>query len=277
MLDPHGHLPFQLESLPDGSFSVRWQDLTLLQFQSSGTSAFIGADIPPSIALADVLRWGAPFALARSGSFLLHAACVAHERRAIALVAPGGTGKSTLGHTLTRAGWLRVSDDALLCGPGGHVDGEAEIILREWCRKHAAESKRGGEVNFETLTEALSGISSVSTRQAELAAIVFLELPRTHNGRFASRRLSSITGFHQLVQHGFGSRPTRAIWQDEARLYGALASSVPLWCVRVPEGLEAMRSAVSEWLPAIMSGPMPSPQPMPATLRTERRGSAPGT
>jgi hypothetical protein len=277
MLDPHGHLPFQLESFPDGSFSVRWQDLTLLQFQSSGIDALIGADIPPSIALADVLRWGAPFALARSGLFLLHAACVAHEHRAIAFVAPGGTGKSTLGHTLKKTGWLRISDDALLCGPGGQVDGGVEVVLRDWCHKHAAEAKRGGQVNFAALTEALSGISSISARQADLAAIVFLELPRTHNGRFSSRRLSSIAGFHQLVQHGFASSPTRAIWQDEARVYGALANTVPLWSVRAPEGLEAMQGAVSEWLPMMMGGPMPLQQPVPATLSADRRGSAPGT
>jgi hypothetical protein len=249
------HVPFELVPSEDGSFAICWKHIQVLRFSARGMLAQVGEGARQHFALIDILRWGAPFALVERGLVLLHAACVAHQGRAVALMAPGGTGKSSLGGVLHNAGWTTIADDALLCDADGHVGPRAEAVLRAWCREQAPRVEGSGCVDYESLAESLLALrASVAMAQQQLDAIAFLRLPRNHNGLFTSERVAAVSGFHELAQHSFGAAPGSVAWAHEARVYQGLASAVPLWSVHAPEGLEAMQGALPQWLATLAVG-----------------------
>jgi hypothetical protein len=251
------HNRFELSLDSNGGYRVCGGGLTLLEFSGCDTAARLDATTLDQLDVVDVLRWGAPFALAQRGMCVLHAACVAQHGRAIALVAPGGTGKSTLAATLVEAGWQRVADDALLCS-GAHVDPRAEVALRAWCRAAAPQAARTHRVDFASLADELRELASTGAHAAghapahRLAAIVFLQLPRTRDGSFACQPVSPVTGFDLLAQHGFGAAPGVDAWLHEARAYTALANTVPLWTASAPEGMHSMHRALAGWLAQVL-------------------------
>lgn len=269
---PKAHVPFTLVAAGADGFAVHYGVQPLIVFSLPGMRATLGDGALGQFSAADLLRWSAPFALAQRGVILLHAACVAREGLALAMMAPGGTGKSTLAGALQRRGWQSVADDALYCGLDGHVDVRAEPLLRAWCRENAPSFAQTGMVDFEPLAvaletlaspaldgeelaEARSGYSTAfacSMAQPKLGGIAFLALPRNADATFTWHMLTPVTAFHYLVQHGFGAAPTSAAWRNEAEAYQALAGRVPSWSLRVPEGSDALAATVpvaaAQWL-----------------------------
>lgn len=81
--------------------------------------ALLISDLPADPSWRAEVLWGPLLlhALAWRGWYALHAACVrlgpAADAPAVALIAPSGTGKSTLARAAHARGWLRLSDDVL--------------------------------------------------------------------------------------------------------------------------------------------------------------------
>jgi hypothetical protein len=246
----------QIIVAPDGGFGVRHGDVTVIDFPDSGTRARIDDQAARYLPISEILRLCAPFALAQRGLVLLHAGCAMRDGNALCFIAPGGTGKSTIAAALQQEGWQCVSDDALLCDPDGYVDVRAEVLLRSWCRELAPTVARTGQVDFESLAAELIALRARlhdDDPVARLCGIIFLRLPRTNDGQFSGEILSPVNGFHELAQQSFGAAPGSAAWAHEARVYQGLANTIPLWSVRVPQGLEAMQQALPGWLGSLAS------------------------
>ena len=240
---------FRLVTQADGGFSVCWGNTPILEFSAPGTIASIPPGAEDQFAMVDLLRWGAPFALTQRGLTLLHAACAVGPHGALALMAPGGTGKTTTALALQRLGWELIAGDALLLDGAGHVDARAEFVLRDWCEQASASAKRIRTVDYATLINLLLQLQSSPERSAAaLTAIAFVSLPRTLDGSIVARALTPMAAFHELVQHGFGSAPECSAWRLEARGYQALANRVRFWSTRVPEGAEPLERALSNGL-----------------------------
>ncbi len=93
----------------------------------------------------DVLGRALALAMHQRGALALHASGVAFPGGAIALVAPSGTGKSTLGFALVRAGGKLLSDDTLPVEPGPPArarPGVQSIRLRDDAASVLGEQER---------------------------------------------------------------------------------------------------------------------------------------
>src|SRR5262249_27543901 len=90
------------------AYSLDFQGRPLLRFQDSGQRCRLSSIDPGPFKHFDILRWGAPFALAPQGIVSLHASCIMKGGLAIAFLGTGGTGKSTLARRLRDRGWERL-------------------------------------------------------------------------------------------------------------------------------------------------------------------------
>ncbi len=199
----------------------------------------------------DLLRWGAPLALAAEGLVALHASAVHKDGMTLGFLGIGGAGKSTLAWELGRRGWERITDDLMICDAEGRVNVLAERLLRQWCHDQAAKIDNSTWIDYSDLARRLC--DPHNQRWLPVSGLWFLDESRGRS--FAIRPLSGGDHFRRLVQYGFGGLPMPAAWAHQFQVYAALAGRVPGAILQVPEGLDELRSALpqleddlSQWL-----------------------------
>ena len=102
----------------DGRWRIRFDDGDEYQVESGPAGARIlrgrcGTGPPPDRAVERALGAPLALALAEGGIWLLHAAAIERDGRAVALVGASGAGKSTLAAAAPAVGARRVADDQL--------------------------------------------------------------------------------------------------------------------------------------------------------------------
>ena len=106
---------FQHGILADGSFYMRWEDWLELLVSPDGKSVLCGNRSNVALEAFDayLANFAVSAALIQQGEEPLHATVVEIDDRAVGLMGPSGTGKSTLAAHLINGGWDLVTDDML--------------------------------------------------------------------------------------------------------------------------------------------------------------------
>jgi hypothetical protein len=195
----------------------------------------------------DILRWGAPFALAPQGIVSLHASAVTKNHTAIGILGIGGSGKSTLARRLRDCQWERLADDMMMVDDDGRVNSLCEEVMHGWCGVQSGKS----EINYQELWDLVKEPSQ--QHWVPLNALLFLD--DTRGKEFRLRPLKSGECFHRLVKYGFGGLPTPAAWEHQFRVYGVLAANLKVGVLQTPDGLEhltaklpQLEASLSLWL-----------------------------
>ena len=229
------------------AYTLNFQNRTLLRFEDSGKHGFLASLDPHPFSPADILRWGAPFALAPQGIVSLHASAVAKNSLVVAFLGIGGAGKSTLARRLRDRQWERLADDMMMVDDTGRLNTHCEEVLHDWCRSQAEKQ----EIDYQNLANELQ--KPGDQHWVPLKGIVFLEKPKGE--KFRLRPLASGECFHRLVKYGFGGLPTPAAWEHQFRVYGVLASRMKAGLLQTPNGLELLAEqlphlevSLSQWL-----------------------------
>ena len=229
------------------AYTLDFQGRTLLRFEDSGKRGCLTSLDPRPFPPADILRWGAPFALAPQGVVSLHASAVAKNDVAVALLGIGGAGKSTLARRLRDRQWERLADDMMMVDDAGRVNTLCEEILQPWCGAQAGQL----EINYQELAKQVQKPNQ--QRWVPLGGLLFLDKARGQE--FRLRPLTSGECFHRLVKYGFGGLPTPAAWEHQFRVYGALAGKLKAGVLQTPDGLNLLTAqlphlevCISQWL-----------------------------
>jgi hypothetical protein len=229
------------------AYSLDFQGRPLVRFEDSGQRARLSSIEPGTFKHFDILRWGAPFALAPQGVISLHASCVTKHGLAIAFLGSGGAGKSTLARRLRDRHWERLADDMMMVDDSAQVNACCEEVVHRWCDDQAGRR----EVNYRELAERIQEPNH--QRWLALRALLFLDKARGQE--FRLRSLPSGDCFHRLVKYGFSSLPTPEAWEHQFRIYGGLASRLQAGVLQCPNGLEPLTSqlphlenCISQWL-----------------------------
>jgi hypothetical protein len=229
------------------AYRLDFQGRTLLRFEDSGKLGKLSSLEPSPFSHFDVLRWGAPFALAPLGIVSLHASCVMNQERAIAFLGVGGAGKSTLARRLRDRRWERLADDMMMVDQYAQVNAQCEEVVHRWCEDQAGRL----EVNYRDLAERLH--QSKYQRWLPLRGLLFLDKAR--GNEFRLRSLTSGDCFHRLVKYGFGGLPTPEAWEHQFRIYGALAGRLQGGGLQTPDGVDHLTAqlphledCIRQWL-----------------------------
>ncbi|HEV2949736.1 MAG TPA: hypothetical protein VGX70_20335 [Gemmataceae bacterium] len=229
------------------AYTLDFQGRTLLCFEDSGKRGRLVSLEPGPFMPADILRWGAPFALAPQGIVSLHASAVAKNGMMVAFLGIGGAGKSTIARRLRERQWEKLVDDMMMVDDTGRVNANCEEVVHDWCRAQAEKQ----DITYEDLANELQ--KPGYQRWVSLKGIVFLEKPRGE--KFRLRPLASGECFHRLVKYGFGGLPTPAAWEHQFRVYGVLAGRLKAAVLQPPNGLELLVNqlphlevSLSQWL-----------------------------
>jgi hypothetical protein len=229
------------------SYRLDFQGRTLLRFEDSGKFGRLPSLEPSPFSHFDILRWGAPFALAPMGIVSLHASCVLKDDLAISFLGVGGAGKSTLARRLRDRRFERLADDMMMVDEDAQVNARCEEVVHYWCEAQAGRL----EVDYRQLAEQLHKPNH--QRWVPLQGLLFLD--KTRGQEFRLRALTSGEGFHRLVKYGFGGLPTPGAWQHQFRVYGALASRLQAAVLQTPDGLDLLTAqlphledCLSQWL-----------------------------
>jgi hypothetical protein len=233
------------------AYTLDFQSQTLLRFEDSGKRARLTAAEPCPFPVKDILRWGAPFALAPQGIVCLHASAVRKNDMTVAFLGIGGSGKSTLARGLADQKWDRLADDMMLVDDIGRVNTHCEKVLHRWCDCQTSRILENSDdrslttsatVNYEELADQLR--KPDQQKWVWLSALIFLD--ETRGKEFRLRPLESGKCFHRLVKYGFGGLPTPAAWEHQFRVYGALAAKLKASLLQTPEGMEQLTANLSQ-------------------------------
>jgi hypothetical protein len=238
-------VPFELRHDSRTAYTITCADGPLLAFEDSGCGARIGPMGFEVFRWRDVLRWGAPFALAAQGHVALHGSAVSRDDGPlVAFLGVGGGGKTTLAAALRRRGWRQITDDVIFCASNGRVRLNGEDLLRQWVADHDEHVNTESRVDYTELGRRLTNPSRQGT--AELAVLAFLNEARGPGPGFAVQPLSATETFCGLVKYGFGGLPCPAAWKSQFEVYGTLAERTTALRLAAPEGLLAMEAALDQ-------------------------------
>ena len=237
------HVPLTLHPDSPISYTLEGEGQPLVHFENAGKSARLGNFDSRMFARHDVLRWGAPFALAPQGLVALHASAAHKDGLTVGFLGIGGAGKSTLACELSRRGWQPIADDLLVCDADGRVNVLAEQVLRHWCEVQASRVDAQPRLDYSDLARQLT--ESVNQDRQPLSGLAFLSETRGA-ANFALRPLSAGDHFHRLVAYGFGGLPVATAWAHQFDVYGTLAERVPGAILQAPDGLEVVRAALPQ-------------------------------
>lgn len=241
------HLRFDIRSEDTDRFSLEWKGQTLIRFIDGGQTALLEAtDFAPM----DLLRWGAPLALAPLGKVVLHAAAVGLDDRVFAFCGIGGAGKSTLAQALARRGTRLVSDDLVILDRGIRVELGAEAKLRRWCSEKSSASS-AGPIHFVELFETLT--TEPIGDELALEGLFFVDENRTGDSSAAIDPLDPTETFQRLVTHGFGGLKIPKAWKHQFEAYAAISANVRAAALRMPSGIDRMEDALGPFMEVLRS------------------------
>jgi hypothetical protein len=189
-------------------------------------------------------RLALPLVLAALGHQVLHGSAVLMRDGVVALCAPSGAGKSTLAYGFIRRGLPAVADDAVVLEPSTP---QPLVIPVPFAVRLRPQSRTHFSVDGLLATQ-----PELARERLPLAAICTLE-----RGRLAEplvERLSPAHAFPAVLAQAytFGLLdPTRRRRIVDG--YLTLASCVPVFRVTVPDGLQALDSALDAIEAAVSS------------------------
>jgi len=238
------HVRFGVTYQNEDAFTLTWEHGELIRYEDGGAKAVLAPDAHRSFATRDLVRWGAPLALARCGHVLLHAATASKYGSRVAFVGRGGAGKSTLVRDLQGHGWKQLTDDVLAVNKDARAAPTAEAELRAWCNEVTPKVQTTGAIPYQELVRRLN--AKLKDAWGRLDALTFLTLPRSSDHRFSLTPLTGHAVFQALVEEGFGGSPHPQAWKHQFLVYGALTSNMRAYVARAPEGIEPMREALDD-------------------------------
>jgi hypothetical protein len=176
-------------------------------------------------------RLALPLVLAALGHHVLHGSAVLMPGGVVALCARSGAGKSTLAYGFTRRGLDPVADDAVVLEPSSSAP---LVVPLPFALRLRSQSRVHFSVDGELATQ-----PDVAQEGLQLAAICTLERADVAAPRV--ERLPPARAFRAVLAHaysfGLADAPRRRRMVDG---YLRLASSVPVFLVTVPDGLETL-------------------------------------
>jgi hypothetical protein len=218
-------------------------------------------------------------ALAADGLLALHASAVELGGRALAIVGPSGTGKSTLAALLCAAGARLVADDVLRVDATG--SGAICFPGTRGLRLRPAATSLKGRIHAAAVEETADGRTRVlPTQRADgplkLYAAIVPE-PSREAKRLEVRRLGAMEGLQELLRH-----PRLGAWRARepiARLFELTAEVAPTLAVyraRIPWGPPFQPALAEEILASvgIRAASRPGTPEPGAAVGSDRHGAA---
>jgi hypothetical protein len=126
----------------------------------------------------DVVAMGLASLLRRRGMFLIHAFAASHRHRALLLAGAIGSGKTTTGISLLRAGWKLLSNDSPL------------LKIDEPIHPVDAETPRAGRILVLSYPGLLSAYPDTLRRFPELQRLSAVEEPALASGAGSRRKVT---------------------------------------------------------------------------------------
>ena len=196
-----------------------------------------------------------PLALQAAGRSLLHASAVETADGVVAFCGRSGSGKSTVAHALARRGLPQWADDAVLFtlrtederGPGPAEATTRRLPWRPRLRSDAAERWAGQDEPARS-----------RSNERPLLAVHLLERA-AEPGAFAAgaphavEPLRLIHAFPALLDNAyhFPAEDRRNPIAALAETYLTLATSVPTFRLTLPDGLDALETALDDLAPTL--------------------------
>ncbi len=198
--------------------------------------------VPEAVERLPVLGGALGHLLHQRGHLVLHADAVQVGGAAIAVVGPRGLGKSTTATALVWAGHALVADDVVAVAADGTV-APGSPWLRVWpdaLRAVGVDPEALARVHPEVEKRWLRAPSAASA-PVRLAAIYAL----ARGPELAVEPLSGVEAVVELVRHTYGVEAlVGAARGENLRRAAALARSVGVWRVTVPEALGGLGALV---------------------------------
>lgn len=186
--------------MSDGQLTIETSDAGWLRLSPHTRCLEVPRDTDPITREVRLLTTPMLLLAAINGRASLHASCVDIGGRAVAIAAPGGSGKTTLAGTLLRRGHGLLAEDVTIVDESGRVLPGPDLLR---LRPDVAPKILGGS-NLEVVHESDERIMVRSgtdgSEPIPLSAIVFLKNGDrcTHEKRFDPMRIADLwqVGFH---------------------------------------------------------------------------------
>jgi hypothetical protein len=194
-----------------------------------------------------------PLLLAEHGDLALHAAAVVDRDRAIVFCGPPGRGKSTLTAALALTGRAVLSDDGVVISELEQTPlawpGQLGVRIVPGALRALERGKdESGRQLGEKATHLMSAGESV-TGASPVAAIVLLA-PRG-GPRVQVERVDPVAALPALIPHALHGGPDRMA--HVLRLAALVVARVPVFRVRLPDRLGALRDQAEALLEALVT------------------------
>jgi hypothetical protein len=199
--------------------------------------------------LFDYLRGLAPKLLGLRGLSVLHGAAASYGANTTGICGSSGAGKTTTATLLAKHGERLIAEDLLLLdlrsgeGPSLFLEGEKQLL--NWCTAGArALSAPGAILETEALPEVASGIAT------KLTSLWFLD--REQRGEELKRvQMHGADAMVHLLANGFLGSDDQAAWRRHLAAASAIASAVPAYELRAPDGIARLDQALERFVKAV--------------------------
>jgi hypothetical protein len=199
--------------------------------------------------LEDLMAMGLTGHLRRRGLFLIHAFAAACHGRALLLVGDIGSGKTTTGISLLRAGWKLLSNDSPILTM---ADGVTAVAYPGLLSVHADTVQRFPELNSRTTPRRSGGAAGVRQKTtfaaesiypdiwiqaARVGAVVFPRVAHQDDHRFT--RLGGADALKRLLPNAIDRWDAEMI-PTHLQLLKALVVQAPAYALELGENLEQL-------------------------------------
>ena len=236
--------PFRWAWLP-GGYGFFECDSLLWEVDARGDFLRWRAGSPPTVTQARLhLKTVVPKLLALRGIRVLHAATVEMKDSLVVFSGRSGAGKTTSARAFAATGARLVSEDLLILAPGdgarGAMNGEPSI--RRWITEKGDRlaALPEGEVDCRELDRCLEG------EQLPLKRILLLDAGRRAGDRIYVEELPRPEAMIALLESAFFASADASSWRSTFESLRGLVKNVSTARATMPEGLAALRAAVTD-------------------------------
>lgn len=179
-----------------------------------------------------------PRVISHDGALVLHGGGVAINDRAVAIMAPTGSGKSTLSASLQRAGHSLLGDDALILDQSENgftlsaVYPSLRLLPDSIAALFGAEAETRLMAQHSDKRHVVVKATEPTDVTVPLAALIFLAAPGPH---VCLRRITVAEACISLIANSFALDPTDRVWAaDNMKRASTLAAHVPAYTLSYP-------------------------------------------